>query len=89
MTGPGENAAAGWRGDRYLCYEGGKGFVWKTVWASEADAAEFLAAEQKVLGARSDRAARLVELKQQGASVLLIDGVDEAWAKALGEKFAR
>jgi len=85
----GENAAAGWRGDRYLCYEGGKGFVWKTVWASEADAAEFLAAEQKVLAARPDRAARLVELKQQGTAVLLIDGVDEAWVKALGEKFAR
>jgi hypothetical protein len=85
----GENAAAGWRGDRYLCYDGGKGLVWKTVWASEADAAEFLAAEQKVLAARKDRAARRVELKQQGISVLLIDAADEMWAGALVEKFAR
>jgi len=85
----GENAAAGWRGDRYLCFEGGKGFIWKTVWASEADAAEFLAAEQKVVAARPDRAARRVEVKQQGNVVLLTDAADETWAAALVEKFGR
>ena len=85
----GEDAAAGWRGDRYVCYDGGRGFAWKTAWASEADAAEFVAAENKVIAARKDRAARRVELKQSGVSVLLIDAADDAWAAALAEKFSR
>ena len=84
----GEDAAAGWRGDRYVCYDGGRGFAWKTVWAGEADAAEFVAAENKVIAARKDRTGRRVELKQSGVSVLLIDAADEAWAKALAEKFS-
>jgi hypothetical protein len=27
-----EKAAAGWRGDRYLVFDGGKELVWKTIW---------------------------------------------------------
>ena len=83
----GEDAANGWRGDRYVCYEGGKALAWKSVWGSEADAAEFAAAETKVIAARKDRASRRVELKQTGTSVLLIDAADETWMRALTEKF--
>ncbi len=85
----GEDAANGWRGDRYVCYDGGKGFAWKTVWASEAEAAEFLEAEKKVIAARKDRAMRTVRLTQDGVNVLLIDAADETWAAALAEKFAK
>ncbi len=28
------DVAAGWRGDRYLVFEGGSALVWKTVWRS-------------------------------------------------------
>ncbi len=84
----GEDAANGWRGDRYVCYESGRGFAWKSVWASEADAAEFAAAQTKVIAARKDRVARRVEVKQAGTTVLLIDAADEAWQQALAEKFS-
>ena len=84
----GEDAANGWRGDRYVCYEGGAALAWKSVWASEREAAEFAAAETKVIAARKDRAARRVEVKQTGTSVLLIDAADETWMRALTEKFA-
>ena len=85
----GEDAASGWRGDRYVCYDGGKGFVWKTVWSDEANAAEFAAAENKVIAARKDRASRVLQLTQRGTEVLLIDGADAEWAKVLAEKFAK
>ncbi|MEO7319429.1 MAG: hypothetical protein ABIZ56_10610 [Chthoniobacteraceae bacterium] len=84
----GEDAANGWRGDRYLCYESGRGFAWKSVWASEADAADFAAAQMKVIAARKDRAARRMEVKQTGVSVLLIDAADEEWLRTLTEKFS-
>ena len=85
----GEDSAAGWRGDRYVCYDGGRGFAWKSVWASEADAAEFLVAELKVMAARKDRASRRVEVKQSGTSVLLLDAADDDWMRALTEKFSQ
>ena len=85
----GEDAANGWRGDRYVCYESGRGFAWKSVWASEADAADFAEAQRKVISARKERAARRVDVKQTGTSVLLLDAADEVWAAALAEKFAK
>ena len=84
----GEDAAAGWRGDRYVCYEGGAALAWKSVWASEADAADFLAAEMRVIAARKDRASRRVEVKQSGTTVLLLDAADDAWMRMLAEKFS-
>ena len=83
----GEDAANGWRGDRYVCYESGKGLAWKSVWASEADAADFTAAQMKVIAARKERAGRRIEVKQTGMTVLLIDAADEAWFGALAERF--
>lgn len=84
----GEDAANGWRGDRYVCYESGRGFAWKSVWATEADAADFVSAQTKIIAARKERAARRIEVKQTGTSVLLIDAADETWFRALTEKFA-
>ncbi len=84
----GEDAANGWRGDRYVCYESGRGFAWKSVWASEADAADFAEAQRKIIEARKDRAGRKIEVKQTGTSVLLIDAADEEWLRALTEKFS-
>ena len=84
----GEDAANGWRGDRYVCYESGRGFAWKSVWASEADAADFAEAQRKVILARKERAARRVEVKQTGTSVLLLDAADETWLRLLTEKYS-
>lgn len=36
-----EQAASGWRGDRYLVFDKGDALVWKSVWANEADAGRF------------------------------------------------
>ena len=84
----GEDAANGWRGDRYVCYENGRGFAWKSVWSSEADAADFAAAQMKVIAARKERTARRVEVKQTGLTVLLIDAADEERFGALSAKFS-
>jgi hypothetical protein len=83
----GEDAAAGWRGDRYLCFDGGRGFVWKTEWASEVDAAEYVAAQKRVIAARKDRAGRIVRFVEKGKVVVFIDAADENWARLLAERF--
>jgi len=36
-----EDAAEGWRGDRYLVFGDGKGLVWKTLWADDERARNF------------------------------------------------
>lgn len=36
-----KTASEGWRGDRYLVFDGGRALVWKTVWADETDARQF------------------------------------------------
>ena len=93
----GEQAAEGWRGDRYLYFAGGKALLWKSVWASARDASEFFEAEKKLLekrdhppapraGERSYEAdaPRALRLRQTDAhEVILIDSVDPDWAKAL------
>jgi hypothetical protein len=48
----GKIASQGWRGDRYLVYDGGRALVWKTVWASEANAEEFKKALEKYVEKR-------------------------------------
>ena len=42
----------------------------------------------KVIAARKERAARRVEVKQTGTTVLLIDAADEVWFEALSAKFS-
>jgi hypothetical protein len=93
----GERAAAGWRGDRYLYFAGGEALVWKTVWASAGEAAEFFAAEKQLLekryqpkDARNEArrfeadGPRIIRLVQTDAhEVLLIDAANAEWAAAL------
>ena len=47
--GDAEDAAAGWDGDRYALYANGNEHVitWQSVWDSEEDAAEFVAAQRE------------------------------------------
>jgi hypothetical protein len=92
-----ERAAAGWRGDRYLYFTGGQALVWKTVWATAEDAAEFFAAEKQLLTKRhspvqprsSDftfeaNAPRFLRLRQTPAhEVILMDAATAEWAAAL------
>jgi hypothetical protein len=94
----GERAAAGWRGDRYLYFAGGEALVWKTVWASAEEAAEFFAAEKDLLEKRhklanpriADRkyeadSPRVIRLRQTDAhEVIIIDAKNADWADALG-----
>jgi len=92
-----ERAAAGWRGDRYLYFAGGQALVWKTVWSSAGEAAEFFAAEQQLLakrhaprdprtapGSYAADAPRTLRLRQTAAhEVILIDTAHAAWLPAL------
>jgi hypothetical protein len=93
----GEQAAEGWRGDRYLYYAGGKALLWKSVWATAKDASEFFEAEKKLLEKRDHPTAprsgehsyeadapRSIRLRQTDANeVILIDAANADWAKAL------
>ena len=92
-----ERAAAGWRGDRYLYFAGGQALVWKTVWATAEDAAEFFAAEKQLLTKRHSPtlprtteftfaadAPRVLRLRQTAAhEVILIDTTSAGWTQAL------
>jgi hypothetical protein len=93
----GEQAADGWRGDRYLYFAGGKALLWKSVWANAGEAEEFFQAEKKLIekrdhptAARSGErsyeadAPRALRLRQTDANeVILIDAANPDWAKAL------
>jgi hypothetical protein len=96
-----EKAANGWRGDRYLAYEGGQVLLWKTVWASAEEAVEFLEAEKQLLekrhklvggqasaGSYEADSPRTVRLRQTAANeVIVIDAATAAWANALATHF--
>jgi hypothetical protein len=47
-----DKVAAGWRGDRYLVFEGGQTLVWRTVWRTPAAANAAIDAFQKVCETR-------------------------------------
>jgi hypothetical protein len=96
-----ETVATGWRGDRYLAYDGGQGLVWKTVWANATEAAEFLEAEKQMLekrhklvngrsgaGRYDSESPRVVRLRQTPANeVIVIDAATAPWANALATHF--
>ena len=99
----GEKAGAGWRGDRYLCFDGGRALVWKSVWADEREAGEFFDAERQVLerryrptGVEADErrfqatAPRHLQLtRPRPNEVLLIDAATAEWAKTLSDQFSQ
>jgi hypothetical protein len=81
-----EAAALGWRGDRYLSFGRGAILVWKTLWATEADAIEFMQAHirfvKKRYTAAQERSSedafeidgpRSIRLHRTHASVMLVD----------------
>jgi hypothetical protein len=96
-----ERSAGGWRGDRYVYFASGEALVWKSVWASAEEAAEFFAAEKQLLEKRhhlvnpksSERsyeadAPRSVRIRQTDAhEVIVIDAAGPEWATALAERF--
>jgi hypothetical protein len=93
----GEQAADGWRGDRYLYFAGGQALLWKSVWADAKEASEFFEAEKKLIEKRDHPVAprtgersyeadapRAIRLRQTDANeVILIDAANPDWAKAL------
>ncbi len=82
-----ERAAAGWRGDRYLCFDGGKTLVWKSVWASADEASEFAEAEKRTLAKRYGASTRVTLVTQRAEAVVVIDATDAAAADELGAQF--
>ena len=48
-----DQIAAGWRGDRYLVFDGGNELVWKTIWRSPAAAAAAVTAFRNVCARRA------------------------------------
>ena len=94
-------ASAGWRGDRYLSFESGDSFVWKTQWANQGEAAEFFQAEKDLIARRykavspvsvsrrwesnQPRALRLA--MNERAEVLLIDAASTEKAAELEKQF--
>jgi hypothetical protein len=100
--GPAEDAAEGWRGDRYLSFGDGESLVWKSIWASEDDAREFLHAEKGVLEKRYTPAAprnaedsfeadapRALRLRRIGETVVMIDAPSPEIAAKLQEQFGK
>jgi hypothetical protein len=85
----GEQASAGWRGDRYLCFE--NGLVWKTLWSSPQQAAAFVEAQKKTFSKRyvsePGRVTRALVVKE--SEVLVIDSADQAWADAVEAQFGK
>ncbi len=97
-----EKAADGWRGDRYLVFNDGNAFAWKSVWASQDEAREFWNAMQRHYAAGfgeprsahgsnlfftdSPRFVRVVLTEEN--EVVVIDATTRTWAEALVDRFA-
>ena len=100
----GQSAAAGWRGDRYLVYDGGGALVWKSLWATPESASRFAAALKQCLekrykidsskavegaGSFSVKEPRAIHLLSPAPNeVLLIDASTAQWSDALFRQFA-
>jgi hypothetical protein len=72
-------AAEGWGGDRFVAYsrDGSVAFVWASVWDSESDAEEFLAAYRRLAAKRSPpQDAARVYAERRGARVMIVEGLD-------------
>lgn len=97
-----EEAAAGWRGDRYLSFGNGEALVWKTLWASAEDASEFYAAQQAVWEkryhpAKPDTAEssykadgpRALRMVRTDSTVMMVDAPTAERAEQLLKQFGR
>lgn len=97
----GSKAAAGWAGDRFFVYStpgSGESVYWRSQWATEADADEFVAAITKSLTFRhkakpsgegwlegSDRAMRVSRVPGNG--VVVVDATDRKLGGGLMKQF--
>ncbi len=87
----GERASQGWRGDRYLCFDGGRSLVWKSVWTTPGEAQEFIAAGKQTVAKRygPDSKRQIRWTTPQPNVAVLIDAADERWAAILEKAFGR
>jgi hypothetical protein len=72
-------AAEGWGGDRFVAYARGEAvaFAWASVWDSETDAEEFLAAYRRFAAKKSPQAdAAKGYAERRGARVMIVEGLD-------------
>lgn len=71
-----KTAAEGWDGDRFVAYARGNdvAFAWASVWDSESDAEEFVAAYRRLAAKRSPGADAYIE--RRGPRALIVEGVD-------------
>ena len=69
-------AAAGWNGDRYAVFERGDELLllFYTSWDSEAEATEFAAAYEELLGRKYPGAGKTTAVSARGADVLIVEG---------------
>ena len=97
-----EKAAEGWRGDRYLSFGSGEALVWKTLWSTPEDAAEFYSAHKTVWETRyrpaqstqgedsyKADAPRALRMVRKDSSVMIIDASTAARAEQLVQHFGR
>lgn len=97
-----EKAAAGWRGDRYLAFGTGEALVWKTLWSSPEEAAEFYAAHKTVWEKRyrpseaaieensyKADAPRALRMVRKDSAVMVIDAPTAARADQLLQHFGQ
>jgi hypothetical protein len=86
-----EAAAAGWRGDRYLVFDHGNAFVWKSLWSDGQEAGEFKAALLEWINdLKTSRPLWKFFIHASAENgVVLIAAFDEQWIEALTAKFAQ
>lgn len=80
MTGRADALAAGWGGDRYAVLErdGELLLLLYTAWDNEAEAAEFAAGYEELLGVKYEDAGEPTAVAVDGRDVLIVEGGDAA-----------
>lgn len=82
-----EAVAAGWGGDRYAVFKRRDSdatlLLLRTSWDSEAEAREFAEAYRRLLTVKHEGAPMVTRVEQQGTEVHVVEGGDEASARAL------
>lgn len=84
----GVDVGEGWRGDRYLAFEGGKALAWVTLWATEEDANEFANAQNTALTKRGRALGTKARVERiSSLEVAVIDAPTAEWADELVSRF--
>jgi hypothetical protein len=76
-------AAEGWRGDRYRVYERGEtgatALVWRTVWETDDEAAEFEQAYQRFTSKRALPEPVTTQVRREGRQVEIRQSADRSF----------